>query len=60
MFVEDCLKQQRLVMETYPVTNEHCANRNMDKWEDENLRPQDRRQPRVLYCPCSRCNPISC
>ena len=36
-----------------------CANAAMDKWEAENLRPQDRGRPRYISCPCPRCNPIS-
>ena len=36
-----------------------CANANMDKWEDENLPLSQRRKPRMLYCGCPRCNPMS-
>lgn len=38
---------------------ERCANKSMDDWEDQNLRPEDRRKPRLLCCGCSRCNPVS-
>lgn len=36
------------------------ANQAMDKWEQENLPPEKRGQSRLLYCPCPRCNPITC
>jgi len=40
-------------------SKEFCHNKQMDEWEDEHLPIKDRRKPRMLSCPCSRCSPVT-